>query len=180
MDTHDEDEVVRLEAATLTVAQFRRLLRDNRPVIVTGATSGWHAARDWVHEDGSVNVEVLAAEYGHCTVPVVDCRGGDYGEQPRQEMLLADYLERWSRGGSYMKDWHFVRDCPGAAAYSVPAPFADDWLNWWWTERRGGEDDYRFVYLGPVGTSTPLHHGMPPPPRRRPVPRPGPRALHAA
>ena len=53
--------------------------------------------------------------------------------------------------GSYLKDWHFVRDCPGAAAYSTPAPFADDWLNWWWTERRGGEDDYRFVYLGPSG-----------------------------
>ena len=79
---------------------------------------------------------------------------GAYGEEPRQEMRLADYLERWSRGdaaGSYLKDWHFVRDCPGAAAYSTPAPFADDWLNWWWTERRGGEDDYRFVYLGPAG-----------------------------
>ena len=148
------DDVVRLDAAALTIARFRRFLRDNRPVLVTGATSGWSAARDWVHEDGSIDVQALSAAYGHCTVPVVDCRAGDYGEEPRQEMRLADYLERWSRGdaaGSYLKDWHFVRDCPGAAAYSTPAPFADDWLNWWWTERRGGEDDYRFVYLGPAG-----------------------------
>ena len=185
MDETALDEVERLEAAALTVARFRRFLRDNRPVIVTGATSGWSAARDWVREDGSIDVQALSAAYGHCTVPVVDCRGGEYGEQPRQEVRLAEYLERWSRGdeaGSYMKDWHFVRDCPvrhrgleprtsrqvchrqvcsrpathtlepclgqGAAAYATPAPFADDWLNWWWAERRGGEDDYRFVYLG--------------------------------
>jgi len=164
MDETAVEEVVRLDAAALTVARFRRFLRDNRPVLVTGATSDWSATRDWVHEDGSIDVQALSAAYGHCTVPVVDCRGGDYGEQPRQEVRLSEYLERWSRGdeaGSYMKDWHFVRDClPGAAAYSTPAPFADDWLNWWWTERRGSEDDYRFVYLGPAGTSTPLHHDV--------------------
>ena len=164
MDDTAVEEGVRLDAAALTVARFRRFLRDNRPVLVTGATSDWSATRDWVHEDGSIDVRALSAAYGHCTVPVVDCRGGDYGEQPRQEVRLSEYLERWSRGdeaGSYMKDWHFVRDClPGAAAYSTPAPFADDWLNWWWTERRGSEDDYRFVYLGPAGTSTPLHHDV--------------------
>ena len=57
-------------------------------------------------------------------------------------MRLADYLEQWHRGelqgSAYMKDWHFARDCPGAAAYSTPVHFADDWLNWWWTELRGG------------------------------------------
>lgn len=41
-----------------------------------------------------------------------------------------------------------MRDRPGEGMYEVPAPFADDWLNWWWDRREGGKDDYRFVYIG--------------------------------
>ncbi|CAM9392579.1 unnamed protein product [Phaeothamnion confervicola] len=44
--------------------------------------------------------------------------------------------------------------------YETPSLFADDWLNWWWEARRGGADDYRFVYVGPAGSLTPLHHDV--------------------
>ena len=158
----NDDRVPRIALSTLSVAQFRRFLRDNRPLLLTGVTSEWAAAREWISADGTLDTEALLARHGACMVPVVACDRGEYGEQPRHEATLSEYLEQWRRGeqAHYLKDWHFVRDCPGAAAYTTPAPFADDWLNWWWTEQRGGHDDYRFVYLGPAGSWTPLHHDV--------------------
>lgn len=62
--------------------------------------------------------------------------------------------------------------------YAVPAPLDDDWLNEWWDanaadddadpdddEGKGGgpkrrADDYRFLYLGPAGSCTPMHHDV--------------------
>ncbi|CAG9465905.1 unnamed protein product [Pedinophyceae sp. YPF-701] len=64
----------------------------------------------------------------------------------------------------YLKDWHMVAEFPGYAAYQTPEYFADDWLNGFYDERaargaglKASTADYRFVYLGPRGTSTPLH-----------------------
>ena len=157
-----DDTVPRIALSTLSVARFRRFLRDNRPLLLTGVTSEWAAAREWIGADGTLDAEALSARHGACVVPVVACDHGEYGEQPRHEAPLSEYLEQWRRGeqAHYLKDWHFVRDCPDAAAYTTPAPFADDWLNWWWSEQRGGHDDYRFVYLGPAGSWTPLHHDV--------------------
>ncbi|CAM9862762.1 unnamed protein product, partial [Discosporangium mesarthrocarpum] len=61
----------------------------------------------------------------------------------------------------YLKDWHFhLAGSAGCAADVLETPFffADDWLNWWWD--RDGRDDYRFVYMGPRGSWTPLHHDV--------------------
>ncbi|KAK3274760.1 hypothetical protein CYMTET_17069 [Cymbomonas tetramitiformis] len=69
-------------------------------------------------------------------------------------------------------DWQPVpchvegRACPVYGAYQTPAWFADDWLNWYHDRQRAEGDealqgvkcaDYRFLYLGPAGSSTPLH-----------------------
>jgi hypothetical protein len=88
--------------------------------------------------------------------------------------------------GLYMKDFHFLlqRDAqqpesalaPAPAPYyAVPPPLDDDWLNEWWdaadtddTDEKEGKgkgkgrrrDDYRFLYLGPAGSRTPLHHDV--------------------
>ena len=75
----------------------------------------------------------------------------------------------------YLKDWHLARDLGMAGSLYEPlAHFAEefDWLNGWWDhlndERssgvagadKGSLDDYRFVYLGPKGSWTPLHHDV--------------------
>jgi len=53
-----------------------------------------------------------------------------------------------------------------SALFSVPFPLTDDWLNAWWDApaseagHPAREDDYRFLYLGPAGTQTGLHHDV--------------------
>lgn len=50
--------------------------------------------------------------------------------------------------------------------YTVPSPLDDDWLNGWWDApatdagHAAREDDYRFLYLGPKGTTTGVHHDV--------------------
>lgn len=53
----------------------------------------------------------------------------------------------------YMKDWKFVAEHPKYKAYTTPTFFADDWLN----GPTGMGNAYKFCYLGPKGTVTPLH-----------------------
>ncbi|EFJ51911.1 hypothetical protein VOLCADRAFT_56346 [Volvox carteri f. nagariensis] len=70
----------------------------------------------------------------------------------------------------YLKDWHFVAEFPDYGAYRLPFFFADDWLNAYYDQQRHRREqqhgfrphaaftsDYRFLYLGPAGTWTPLH-----------------------
>ncbi|XP_021733579.1 jmjC domain-containing protein 4-like [Chenopodium quinoa] len=69
----------------------------------------------------------------------------------------------------YLKDWHFVKEYPEYKAYETPLFFNDDWLNLYLDQYRMHDDpdyqerneiccsDYRFVYMGPKGTWTPLH-----------------------
>mmetsp|Transcript_18357 Transcript_18357/g.45059 ORF Transcript_18357/g.45059 Transcript_18357/m.45059 type:complete len:304 (+) Transcript_18357:480-1391(+) len=58
----------------------------------------------------------------------------------------------------YVKDWHFPREYPEYNAYNVPEHFRDDWMNRYATET--GSDDFRFLYIGPEGTWTPLHRDV--------------------
>jgi len=53
----------------------------------------------------------------------------------------------------YMKDWQFVAEHPKYVAYTTPVFFKDDWLN----GPTGMGNAYKFCYLGPKGTVTPLH-----------------------
>jgi hypothetical protein len=56
----------------------------------------------------------------------------------------------------YTKDWHFVRDYPDTPIYTLPFIFGEDWINEWWDDF-SRKDDYRFVYMGPKDSWTPLH-----------------------
>lgn len=51
----------------------------------------------------------------------------------------------------YLKDWHFVLEVPEYEAYETPKIFSNDWLNEYCLSK--GESDYRFVYMGPKGSS---------------------------
>lgn len=94
------------------------------------------------------------------------------------EPPTGEYAALWQDGvakaeGLYMKDFHFVlRQREKATAqeggepgyYAVPPPLDDDWLNEWWDAKddddSGRVDDLRFMYLGPAGSRTPLHHDV--------------------
>jgi hypothetical protein len=53
----------------------------------------------------------------------------------------------------YLKDWHLVREYPTDIIYKLPTLFSDDWINFYWDQRKSTtvNDDYRFVYMGPSG-----------------------------
>jgi hypothetical protein len=57
----------------------------------------------------------------------------------------------------YVKDWHFVREYPSSGLYQLPIVFGEDWINDWWDLQKEKQDDYRFVYMGPKESWTPLH-----------------------
>lgn len=171
------------DGAALSYTHFYlRYLQPNEPVLLRGACAAWPAMHNMrVAPDGGLDVEYLSRTYGSATVPVVVTvrgRGGDssgdgdsaagYGGGERREQSLASYLASMLTGAaadagtaevSYAKDFHFHRAFPGQADYAVPLAVADDWLNWWYDVRRDA-DDYRFMYLGPPGSATPLHHDV--------------------
>ncbi|XP_041376873.1 uncharacterized protein LOC121389344 [Gigantopelta aegis] len=57
----------------------------------------------------------------------------------------------------YLKDWHFTRSFPDYTAYETPVYFRSDWLNEFWDTQLDKPDDYKFVYMGPKDSWTPLH-----------------------
>ncbi|OAY79583.1 JmjC domain-containing protein 4, partial [Ananas comosus] len=133
------------------------------------------------------NLPFFSARFPNSTVQVADCSTREFTDQKRLEMSLADYISYWiehsqeNRGNDsscnnkidsllYLKDWHFVKEYPDYAAYTTPIFFADDWLNLYLDSHSLHRDfdihrdkneincaDYRFVYMGPEGTWTPLH-----------------------
>ncbi|VEL40064.1 unnamed protein product [Protopolystoma xenopodis] len=78
-------------------------------------------------------------------------------------MTLRQYADYWSDFHSaadtrllYLKDWHYFKLERDRGLYSLPSIFSADWLNEFW-DMRDVDDDFRFMYLGPAGTWTPLH-----------------------
>jgi hypothetical protein len=165
------------DGAALSYADFyRRYLRPNEPVLLRGACSSWPAMHTMRSaSDGGLDVDYLSRVYGGATVPVVvtarrasgsDAAGDSYGGGERHQQSLAAFLASLPASAdpaatttSYAKDFHFHRAFPGQPDYAVPLAVADDWLNWWY-DATADPDDYRFLYLGPSGSATPLHHDV--------------------
>lgn len=119
----------------------------------------------------------MKKEFGGSRVRVAHCSVQEYTDQKREEMLFSTYIEYWmdlnnekskmyqteksnQRELLYLKDWHLVQEIKKSGrdycAYVTPMYFQDDWMNFYW-DTIEGKDDYRFVYMGPKGTWTPLH-----------------------
>ncbi|XP_076236370.1 jumonji domain containing 4 isoform X2 [Calliopsis andreniformis] len=104
---------------------------------------------------------------GNCMVPVADCNKKYYNSQSKGDMEMRHYLNYWmdyiknnyldGMPLLYLKDWHCPKLFPNAPIYDVPQFFASDWLNEYYIANPDFNDDYRFVYMGPRGTWTPLH-----------------------
>jgi len=104
--------------------------------------------------------ELMLDFFVDCTAPV--CKGEEC-----IEISVCDYFETYWDAGWYLKDFHFVREMVRLnvdMVYSTPLCFQDDWLNWWCWDRydslKDDCNDYRFMYCGPKGSMTPLHHDV--------------------
>jgi hypothetical protein len=129
-------------------------------------------------------IEHLAPVWGpfRHSVTVPDSSTSAYGSGVQRATSIESYFAQLSGGAGptagYLKDWHCCRALTlagGRLPYTVPAPFADDWLNWYFDalvtdppacdpgvaalQSRAG-DDFRFAYMGPAGSWTPLHHDV--------------------
>ncbi|XP_002977533.2 jmjC domain-containing protein 4 isoform X2 [Selaginella moellendorffii] len=159
------------DGTSLSYQEFReRYLLPNKPVLVTGLMEHWRASRDWVDDHGKPDLEFLARNFGGSKIQVADCGEREFTDQKRLEMTVSEFVTHWKsddperRALLYLKDWHFVKEFPDYGAYETPIFFSDDWLNqfldsnsWHSSGDTVPSSDYRFVYMGPAGTWTPLH-----------------------
>lgn len=141
----------------------------NTPCILSPQhTSDWKSRREWVDSSGCPKLEFLKSSFGSATVPVSDCSVKQYDSPSCCEMSFSEYVDYWQKlidSGHdycanpclYLKDWHFTRDFPTYGPYTTPKYFSSDWLNEYWDLRTDVKDDFRFVYMGPKGSWTPLH-----------------------
>ncbi|KAL3512790.1 hypothetical protein ACH5RR_025507 [Cinchona calisaya] len=181
-----EKKVEKINGKELNYNQFvTKYLVQNQPVILTGLMEDWRACKDWVLENGKPNLQFFSTHFGKSKVQVADCGIREFTDQKRLEMLVSEFIEKWvelcspresldeefdGKSLLYLKDWHFVKEYPEYHAYETPLLFRDDWLNLYLDKYHMHTDpdsyqetneiscsDYRFVYMGPKGTWTPLH-----------------------
>ncbi|XP_060064308.1 2-oxoglutarate and iron-dependent oxygenase JMJD4-like [Ylistrum balloti] len=160
----------RISPADITYDDFfQQYLLQNRPCIFSSElTQGWFSRRDWVDKaTGKPDLTFLKEQFGDAVTPVADCGQKKFSSHCKEEMMMSEFLDYWKRYISegypcsqkclYLKDWHFTKAFPSYSAYSTPEYFLSDWMNEFWDSRADTDDDYRFVYMGPKGSWTPLH-----------------------
>ena len=173
MEDQAQQSCPRVALSSLTRSEFEaEYLAPNLPVLLTGATDGWRAAKEWVQWPlESPAVARLAELFGHHSVTVHGARSGSC------EMTVAQYATWWAQRSTsgndiewrYLKDWHLAALEPEYRAYDTPACLGEDWLNEFWAAQKNkvgeaadplvesGGGDHRFVYVGPKGSTTALH-----------------------
>ncbi|CAM9254528.1 unnamed protein product [Chrysoparadoxa australica] len=121
----------------------------------------------------------LSRELGGSSVPVCTCETDPVNSSMTLHEYIMGYLPKQDADAKepkhYLKDWHFIQEHGKSRYedYSPPSPvLQDDWLNDWCDIQSLPIkcplipdcllrcQDYRFVYLGPRGTFTPLHHDV--------------------
>lgn len=146
-------------------------LISNRPVVIgRDLTEAWPAFQLWAsaNDKGKINWDHLVNNYGAQAVSVTDCRAPP-ADSCTEDATLGEVVRKWQTAEDdtaennqpllYIKDWHLARSVSRSRAlepfYTTPYLFADDWLNYHYCNFT--DDDFRFVYLGVQGTSTPFH-----------------------
>lgn len=137
---------------------FNNHLLKNIPCIVKNVSSNWDCTKKWVTND-IINYSYLKEQYGNLTAPVADCFTIKYNSHCKQDMTILDYMNslenRDKQKVLYLKDWHLKRARPDDHFYKIPQIFSSDWLNEYAQDKN--EDDFMFVYIGPINSWTPLH-----------------------
>ena len=153
---------------SMSYEEFKRdFMLPNLPVMITGLTEKWKA-RKWLRKENDTAVpdmSRLGKIFGSDSVPVhSQSQAGFTLSRPvKEDMTVSEYADWWELHHSqmddvdpeapllYLKDWKLVASRPKIEAYEWPIYFLDDWLN------GAMGNAYKFVYLGPEGTSTRLH-----------------------
>ncbi|EER17522.1 hypothetical protein Pmar_PMAR008085 [Perkinsus marinus ATCC 50983] len=136
-------------------AVFRRdYLIPNRPGCFTVSAEAMGLSKEFMEDP----VGWIIAHFGDREVPV-SRKGSE--EQECREDTLRHWYEELRQDEWYLKDWNFQSECEGLGIeppYKCPPQFSDDWLNPYWhsIEPKGGKD-YRFMYWGSEGSTTPNH-----------------------
>ena len=168
--TNDESELslIRYDEPPTYETFIRDCFLPNRPALFTAKCdlmNQWSCLTDWLNEDRSEpNFDRLSELYGSMTVPVTKSSSEttEYGsDENKLTMSFDEFIQFWrnkeTTGEYYCKDWHLQKmsDQSNSLFYSVPIYFQSDWLN----EKclAQNEDDFRFVYMGGDGTTTPSH-----------------------
>ena len=146
-------------------------LINNRPALIgQDLTETWPGFQLWENssDGGEINWNYLVNAYGGQTVTITDCRVPST-DPCTEDTTLSEVIRGWLGAENdpakkdqpllYVKDWHLARWVSRNPAiqpfYTTPYLFADDWLNYHYCNFT--DDDFRFVYLGIQGTSTPFH-----------------------
>ncbi|XP_067625893.1 2-oxoglutarate and iron-dependent oxygenase JMJD4 homolog [Eurosta solidaginis] len=167
----------RLTEGSMSYGNFYwEFIKTNTPVIVTGVSIKWECS-NWLLKHGQenniysseINFDYLKQQIGDRLVVVTKCSTHDESTVS-VEMQFHEFLNYWrnqilsSKADVnnvtapkilYLKDWHLKAQLPNYEFYKVPQYFASDWLNEYLEEHK--LDDYRFVYMGPKNSWTPLH-----------------------
>ncbi|KAF8519376.1 Clavaminate synthase-like protein [Hysterangium stoloniferum] len=148
-------------------------LQDNKPCLICPnlisewpAISLWTETRDASFSGSEVSLrwDYLLEHYGDEIVTVAKCGSRSFSDQERTEHPLREVIGLWKSGlgkDLYVKDWHLAKSEHQKGKppfYETPDIFRDDWMNAFWEQE--GKDDFRFVYMGPAGTFTPLHRDV--------------------
>ena len=155
---------------------FRQYLVTNTPCLIRENTlmHNWPSCSDWIcSEEQRPNLNFFKTLINVCQhkVPVSNCGQKYFNSQEKCDMTFASFLDYWNENiddrtsNLYLKDWHFVKEVPHYKAYRTPCYFSSDWLNEY---LEGPEQetnltqpfrssDYKFVYIGPIGSWTPFH-----------------------
>lgn len=149
---------------TLTYDEFfTKFMTKNLPVIINLDLSSWDSYNNWILQDRSgLDFAYLRDRFGNISVPIAKCEEKYFDSHKKVKMSFYDYLNYWENRKSnqnqellYLKDWHLRNELPNYSFYTVPQYFVSDFLNEYLADT--GQDDYKFVYIGPANSYTPFH-----------------------
>lgn len=146
---------------------------DNSDNINNSNNNNSYNSRDQQHQNCDINFTYLRKHInGKISVPIANCQKNYFNSHEKIELNFGEYLNYWheriqhdrnekrnctDNNGNvvedkllYLKDWHLRREMPNYEFYVTPIYFSSDWLNEYCVEK--GQDDYRFVYMGPKRT----------------------------
>ncbi|KAL4712894.1 hypothetical protein ACJJTC_011964 [Scirpophaga incertulas] len=136
---------------------FENYLMKNLPCIIKNVSGHWECSRRW-RIDNEIDYDYLTNVYGDLEAPVADCSELNSNTHCKVNMTVKNYMNYMKHKTDklqYLKDWHLKRNRPNDNFYEIPIMFASDWLNEFSDDKT--EDDYKFVYIGPKDSWTPLH-----------------------